>query len=169
MIIIKSILLIAIFGISIFLGLALANKYKGRVIDLKNIRNSLNILETKIKYTYDPLPRIFETLSNSFGNGIGEIFKMARDKMKELSAGEAWKIAIENSNTNMNAEDLSILKNFDKLLGKTNVEGQLSEIELLKRYIDTQIKKAEEAQRKNEKLYKDLGIIVGLTIVIILV
>lgn len=169
MIIIKSILLISIFGISIFLGLALANKYKGRVIDLKNIRNSLNILETKIKYTYDPLPRIFETLSNSFGNGIGEIFKMARDKMKELSAGEAWKIAIENSNTNMNVEDLSILKNFDKLLGKTNVEGQLSEIELLKRYIDTQIKKAEEAQRKNEKLYKDLGIIVGLTIVIILV
>ncbi len=169
MIIIKLILLIAILGISIFLGLAFANKYKGRVIDLKNIRNSLNILETKIKYTYDPLPRIFETLSNSFGNGIGEIFKTAKDEMKNLSAGEAWKIAIDNSNTNMNAEDLSILKNFDKLLGKTNVEGQLSEIELLKRYIDTQIKKAEEAQKKNEKLYKDLGIIVGLTIVIILI
>ena len=46
----------------------------------------------------------------------------------------------------MNSEDLSVLKNFDKLLGKTNVEGQLSEIELLKRFIDTQIKKAEEEQ-----------------------
>lgn len=169
MIIIKLIILISIFGISVFLGLAFANKYKGRVIDLKNIRNSLNILETRIKYTYDPLPRIFETLSNSFSNSIGEIFKTAKEKMNELSAGEAWKIAIETSDTNMNSEDLSILKNFDKLLGKTNVEGQLSEIELLKRFIDTQIKKAEEEQNKNEKMYKNLGMIVGLAIVIILV
>ncbi len=89
--------------------------------------------------------------------------------MKELSAGEAWSYALKSSSTSMDIEDINVLKTLEKLLGKTNVEGQLSEIELLKNSIDTQIQKAEEERYKNERLYKNLGIIVGLAIVIILI
>lgn len=89
--------------------------------------------------------------------------------MKELSAGDAWKDAINNSKTNMKEEDLKVLENFEKLLGKTNIEGQLSEIELIKKFIDEQIVVAEEEQKKNEKLYKNLGVIVGIAISIILI
>lgn len=89
--------------------------------------------------------------------------------MKELSAGEAWKYAVENSKTNMTKEDLNLLERFDKLLGKTNIEGQLSEIELIGKFMDGQIINAEDEQKKNEKLYRSLGIIAGIAIVIILV
>ena len=68
----------------------------------------------------------------------------------------------------MNKEDLESLRNLDKLLGKTNAEGQLSELELTEKFIESQIQKAEEERRKNEKLYRNLGITVGLAIVIIL-
>lgn len=47
--------------------------------------------------------------------------------------------------------------------------GQLSEIELMSRFIDEQTQKAEEEQKKNEKLYKSLGIITGIGIAIILI
>ena len=94
---------------------------------------------------------------------------MSKNMMKQLSADEAWAFALDRSNTNMNIEDLEILKNLDKMLGKTDAEGQLSEIELMKNFIDVQIKKAEEEQVKNEKLYKSLGITVGLALVIILI
>lgn len=160
MIFIKSIILMLVFGITLFLGLAMANKYKYRVQDLKTIRAILNIIETKIKYTYQPLPQIFEDISNQFSGSIGEIFKTAKDKMKQLSAGDAWCYAIDNSTTSMNEEDLSVLKNFEAMLGKTDAEGQLSEIDLIKSFIEIQIHKAEEEQRKNEKLYKNLGIYV---------
>lgn len=169
MIIIKTIILISAFGISTLLGITFANKYKDRVNDLKSIRNILNIIGTKIKYTYEPLPQIFSEISKTFDGEIGQIFKISKEKMKDLSAGESWHYAIENSNTNMNKEDLKLLMNLEKLLGKTNVEGQESEIELMKKFIETQIQKAEEEQRKNEKLYKNLGIIAGLAIVIILI
>lgn len=53
--------------------------------------------------------------------------------------------------------------------GKTDVEGQISELEVTGNFIDTQIVKAEEERKKNEKLYKTLGTIVGLAIVIILI
>lgn len=169
MLVAKYIILLIIFFLTTFLGLAFSNKYRQRVSDLKSIRNILNILGTKITYTYEPLPQIFSDIYNEFDGGIAELFKMAKEKMQEISAGEAWKFAIENSNTSMNGEDLNVLKNLEKLLGKTNVEGQLSEIELMKKFIDTQIQKAEEDQRKNEKLYRNLGFIVGLAIVIILI
>ncbi len=169
MLFVKCIILILILSLSTILGLAMANKFKSRVKDLKTIRNILNILETKIKYTYEPLPQIFDDISKEFNGPLGEIFKVSKERMKELPAGEAWNYGITNSNTSMNEEDLNILKNFEKLLGKTNVEGQLSEIELMKSYIDIQIHKAEEEDRRNEKLYKNLGIIVGLAIVIILI
>lgn len=169
MIFIKSILLLSVFSITTFLGLAMANRYKERVKDLKSILSILNIIETKIKYTYEPLPQIFEDISKQFKASIGNIFKMAKDKMKQVSAGDAWEYAIENSSSNMSEEDLSILKNLNKMIGKTDAEGQLSELELMKSFIETQIGKAEEEQKKNEKLYKNLGMTVGLALVIILI
>ena len=99
---------------------------------------------------------------------FGEIFYLAKEKMKEETAGASWSFAIDNSKTNMSKEDLSILKNLDKLLGKTDANGQEVEIELMKKFIDTQIEKAEEEQKKNEKLCKNLGVIFGLAAVIIL-
>ena len=70
MIAIKSIILLAIFISSSYLGIMLANKYKERVLDLKQIRSALNILKTKITYTYDPLPQIFIEMSDKFNNNI---------------------------------------------------------------------------------------------------
>lgn len=169
MILIKWTILFVIFGLSTLIGIHIADKYKNRVKDLKDIRNILNILETKIKFTYEPLPQIFEDISNEFKGAISNIFKTAKEKMKECSAGEAWHFAIANSSTSMNDEDLSLLNSLEKLLGKTDIEGQLSEIELIKEFIDVQIKKAEEEQSKNGKLYKNLGVMIGMIIVIILI
>ena len=66
-------------------------------------------------------------------------------------------------------EYVDILKNLSNLLGKTSLEGQISEIELTKNFLETQIKKAEEEERKNKKMYRSLGVILGLVIVIILI
>ena len=55
------------------------------------------------------------------------------------------------------------------MLGKTDVNGQLSEIELTMSFLDTQITVAQEECKKNEKMYRTLGTIFGLAIIIILI
>lgn len=70
MIIIKWIILFSIFIISSLIGTVLANKYRERVKDLKQVRSALNILKTKIEYTYEPLPQIFAEISDEFNNNI---------------------------------------------------------------------------------------------------
>jgi len=54
------------------------------------------------------------------------------------------------------------------MLGKTDLDGQLSEIELSDSFLDEQIEDANNEKYKKEKLNKSLGMIVGLAIVVLL-
>ena len=172
MIIMKYIILIILLVLSSYIGVMISNKYKNRVIELKEIKNLLAIFATKIKLTYEPIPQIFEELGNKKNTNVPSItnlFKMAAKEMKELSAGEAWLKALEKGNTNLKKEDIEVLQGLSNLLGKVDIEGQVNEIELVDNFLDTQIKKAEEESKKSEKMYKVLGITVGLAIVIVLI
>ena len=168
MIFIKYLTLILIFIISISIGFLISKKYKNRVKTLQDMRNALNIFETKIKFTYASIPETFEEISNQIDGEVGNIFKNSTILMDKVSAGEAWDISINNVESSMNEEDKNILKNLSKLLGKTDIEGQISEIRLVSNFLDKQIKIAEKEKIKNEKMYKTLGGIIGLALVIIL-
>lgn len=172
MIIIKGMILLMILGACTLIGMLISGKYKARVYDLQEMKNALSMFETKVRYTYEPVPEIFKQISESFRSNpssVSNIFKIASENMKYKPAGDAWNLALEVSNNNMNQEDIKTLKNLHKLLGKTDVEGQLSEIELTTSFLDIQITQAIKEKEKNEKLYKTLGTVVGLAIVIILV
>ncbi len=169
MLMIKYVILSIILGISIWIGLLISKKYKDRVTELKEFRNCLNILENKIKFTYQPLQEIFTEIFNNSQSNVTTIFINTSQNMRKMNTQDAWNKAIDESKINLNTEDKNIIKNMGKLLGKTDIEGQVSEIELTNNFIDVQIEKAENDRQKNEKLYKTLGTVVGLAIVIILI
>lgn len=169
MIILKYIVIFIIFLISTIIGYLISKRYSSRVQELKEMQNAINILENKIKFTYEPLPEIFLQISTLLNNNIGEIFKNASSNIKQRRANNAWEEALTNSQTNFTKEDLEILKNIGKLLGKTDKDGQVSQLELSKTFISSQIEKAENEEKKNSKMYKTLGTVVGLAIMIILV
>ena len=167
--IIKYIALFIIFILSALTGTIISKSYGYRVKNLREIKNILNILKTKIKFTYEPLKDIFEEFEKGSNTNINKLFYDINSNMKTMNIEEAWTNSIENANLNLNKEDKEILKNLGKMLGKTDTEGQISEIDITSTFIDTQIQKAEEEKKKNEKLYKSLGIITGLVCVIILI
>ncbi len=169
MFIIKTAILVIIFCTSSAIGISISKKYANRVKNLKEIKSALNIFETKIKFTYEPIPEIFKEISQNTYKSVSEVFLNASNKMKELGAGDAWSQAIDNSNIEITKEDKNILKGLSKLLGKTNIEGQVSEIKLTTNFLDKQIEIAQQEKEKNEKLYKTLGMTIGLAIVILLV
>ena len=90
--------------------------------------------------------------------------------MNEESSQAAWERALENAKekTSLNEEDITALKTLGKMLGNTDVEGQVSQIELTEQIISERIENAKLDKERNSKLYKTLGITTGLTIAIIL-
>ena len=59
----KIIIYSCIFLSSSTIGLLISKKYEERVIQLKEFKNALNMFKTKIKFTYEPIPEIFEQIS----------------------------------------------------------------------------------------------------------
>ena len=147
----------------------MSKKYSNRLRDLKEMRKALNFFEEKIKFTYEPVPDVFEEISHKVKDNIGEIFQNSSKTMENESAGVAWEKAVDESNSNFTKEDKDIIKGLAKMLGKTDIDGQVSEIRLTCKFLDVQINDAENEKLKNEKLYKTLGATVGLALVIILI
>ena len=166
---IKILIYSSIFLVCSTIGLLKSQKYIYRVNELREFKNALNMFKTKIKFTYEPLPEIFRQISGAIKPNIGSIFKIASYNMNFFSAGDAWNKAIDTDILNINLEDKNVLKNLSKLLGATDLEGQLSQIEMTSNFLDEQIIKAEQEREKNESMYRKLGMIIGLGIVIILI
>ena len=83
---------------------------------------------------------------------VGEIFSRASVNMRTMQAGEAWENAIDSVNTNFSKEDINIIKGLAKMLGKTDLDGQVSEIRLTKQFINTKIEEAEIETKHLEQL-----------------
>ena len=165
--IIKYFILFLILVFSSMIGKFISKRYVYRLQELEEMKNTLNILKNKIKFTYEPIPDIFKEISNNSNKNIGQIFKKAEEKMEKTTADVAWEQAI-TSNNNLKEEDKNVLKMLSKLLGQTDTDGQISQIEITENFLEGQIKDAMEAKQKNERLYTRLGTIVGLAIVIVL-
>lgn len=169
MIILKYVLILCVFIISLYIGNIISRRYILRVKELKEMKNALNIIENKIKFTYEPLPDIFMQTSKMFSKNISQIFVQAANNMKTVNAEEAWDKSMKTVTTNLNFEDIENLKSFGKMLGKTDKEGQISRVELTKTFLEMQIEKAKIEEEKNSKMYKTLGVVIGLAIVIVLI
>lgn len=169
MLLVKIIIYSFIFLSCSLIGILISKKYSNRVNELKEFKNALNMFKTKIRYTYAPLPEIFAEISENVNSNISNVFKNAAEKMNICTAGEAWDLALKIEDLNINNEDRNALRNLSKLLGKTDLEGQLNQIEMTSDFLDKQIKIAENQREKSEKMYRTLGMIMGLAIVIILI
>ena len=166
--IIKYFMLFCILIASSLIGKFLAKKYVYRLEELEEIENILNIIKNKIKFTYEPIPEIFEEISENSSKNIGNIFKNAKEKMNEKSVSQAWEEAMEESENNLKKEDKKVLKTMSKLLGLTDVDGQISQIEITERFLQDNIETAKREKQSNERLYTRSGTIMGLAIVIVL-
>ena len=167
--ILKFILGIGVIICSTRIGILLSKKYVYRLDELDELKNNFHIIENKIKYTYSPLQEIFLEISEISNYSVKKLFKNTADNIKAKGAENAWKDEIGNAEMSLKKEDKDVLKEFGVLLGKTNKEGQINQIKYVNSLLDRQIEKAKQEREKNEVIYKKLGLILGVGIVIILI
>ena len=170
---IKAFLIIIVFGISAFIGYLLANKYSERVKEINDVLLALDIFETKIKYTYDSLSTVFSFIADNLKTKVFRIFYISGEEIKENkndSAGDIFKEVVEEEKIflSLKRDDIEILKELGVSLGQTDLEGQLKNIRLVRTSFENQLKGAQEEKLKNYKMYRNLGVLTGLVIIIIL-
>lgn len=168
MLIIKLIISVLIVYICTYLGIYKAKSYEIREKELKKLKNAFSFFRSKIEFTYEPIKDIFMQISKVIYDSKNNVFFKYVEYLENKTAENAWIMAVENGTYNIKKEDKEILKMFGKLLGKTDKNGQISEIELTQEFLEKQIENAEFEKDKNSKLYKSLGTLLGIGIIIIL-
>jgi stage III sporulation protein AB len=155
-------------------GLAMAARFPGRVNHIRMVQQALNMLESEILFTSTPLPEAFQRVAQRIGRPLDRVFFTVLSILDEnagYTAGEAWNMAFERNRGVMllNSEDLDIIKAFGKGLGSTDRENQQKIFHMIRFQLDSQLVKAEDDRSKNEKMYKNLGFLLGVTIIILLI
>lgn len=156
-----------------FLGLILSRDCMKRPAQLRELQSILQMFENQISYLSDVIAEAFERISKIGGSDTCVFFTKAIEilrKDKTISASEAWRKAVEQCicRTALNKEDEEILLAFGRMLGSTDLDGQIKNIRLTIGQLRLQEDKAEESRRKNESMYKSFGVLGGIAVVIVL-
>lgn len=155
-------------------GIALSNKYSGRPKEIRQLRSCLQLLETEIVYGATPLPDALSNVANKSYKTWSDFFKamsMCLMNGSFYSVKEAWDSTIEKTmkNTNLNKSDLELIKQFGNVLGSSDREDQLKHFKLFYKQLEQQEEIADEDRRRNEKVYRQLGFLLGFAVFIVLV
>ena len=113
---IKYCMLFFVFILSVLIGKYISKEYIYRLEELEEIKNVLNIFKSKIKFTYEPIPVIFEEISRNTNHNISKLFIVAKEKMENNVASVSWEQAVDEVSCNLNEEDKQKIKTLSKLL-----------------------------------------------------
>ena len=100
--IIKYFILFIILVSCSLIGRYMSKKYVIRVNELEEMKNALNILAAKIKFTYDPLPEIFEEIAKNVSKTVGQVFYIAKEKMLDQNESTSCEQAVEETQIGLN-------------------------------------------------------------------
>lgn len=166
---------LAVILISCFLiGNLLANRYEKRYKQLLIFHQVIEFFETEISYTSTPVIEVMENIIGKVMSPINEIIYETYIELKDYGyrpLGEVWKDVLESNREylSLNKEDMDILIYFGNTLGTTDVENQKKYFQTIHSRMRSQIKDAEINKTKYKKLFVELGIIIGLLIIILIV
>ena len=145
---------------------------KKRLTILRGLIQSFQWLETEIGYASLPLGEAFLRISTRVPEEIRLLFTTFTTGLNSragLTADEAWQQSLTEHREALplKAEDWALLADFGRTLGTTDRENQVTAIRQTLERLKHQAGDAEEEYRKNERLYRYLGIAGGALVVLL--
>jgi len=165
--------LISVIGICISIGNLIAKGYSNRVRNILDFITVLNIMHTKIRYSQEVLENIFIDVQKEITRDVGRVFyEVGTEYNKNINdISEIWTEVIEANfrDLDLTFEDERVLIDFGLALGKSDIEGELRNIEVTIEKLKGQLTYAKDNSDKYGKVYRTLGTLCGIAIAVILI
>ena len=138
--------------------------------ELRELRTALQILETEITYAATPLPEAFQLIKESSSGQTAAFFERAAVEFERHQiAGLAWQRAVDvlYQQTAWNREDRAIIVALAPTLGLSDKQDQLKHLRLCQERLSRAEESAAERVGEKVRLYRSLGILTGLLLVLL--
>lgn len=154
------------------MGYLYAGEVKRRQEDLKATRSVALLLRGDIRYAQTPLPEAFENVAKRHEGRLLEFLCEVAARLKErngLSFAEIWGQAESYlSDTSLTKKDKLLLHQLGESLGYLDKEMQLNTIDLFLSQTEESIAELSKEMVTRMRLYRSIGIMAGIFVVIII-
>ncbi len=157
-----------------YIGMVFAARSKTRVIQLGEFKKALNRLEFDIDFLNVTLEESFGKIADNEESVISRIFSYVGKALREnrcSDMGALWQRTIRKYREELflTDEEIKIIIDFSKNLGSGDREKEKNNIKLTQMRLSIAEDEAREEEKKNAGMYRGLGALSGIFIVIVLV
>jgi stage III sporulation protein AB len=153
------------------LGFQIARSYRERPRQLAELSNAVRMLRAEIEYSLTPLPQALDKVARRTSKPVETLFGSAAERLvRGDTVADAFMVAVNRLRqlSALKRDDLDVLTEFASTLGLSDMAHQSQQLDLaLHRLIGLETE-AREMQRKNERMWQYLGVLLGLLMVVIL-
>jgi len=156
------------------IGLYYSNIDGYRISDLLEMKRAISILQSEIEFTGTPLSEAAANVALRTKGSVSRIFERLSgliETNKQDSISAIWESAYSPAAAEayFSKKDSEQFMEFGNALGYLDGNMQIKNITLLLDYIDSQIDELNECKAKNRKMYRSVGFLTGLLIVVVLI
>jgi stage III sporulation protein AB len=153
-------------------GWQIGRYYACRPVQLRALLIALQMLETEIVYGLTPLHRAFVKIGHRVQKEVGQLFLTAAELLITEEAGVdaclSKAIGKHWTDTALRKEEKGVLYSLGQVLGTTDREDQQKHLRLAITHLRGLEEEARTEQEKYERMYKSLGFLGGLLVVILM-
>lgn len=171
MIFIKIIISISILCITSYIGIEMASSLKSREEILTDYITFLRLVQNEMIYMANSLPVSFEMARQRINSRLKDAIGAIVLDMSEFGISKVDMSISNNINLldELNDYDKDIIISTLKNLGRSDINSQNNIIENAISIVEKQIKEANENKVRSSKVYRTMGVITGLIIVVIFI
>jgi len=164
---------LALIGACTALGFYLAAQEGFRLQNLQEFKKALLILSSEIEHMRSPLAIACTNIAKRIKEPISDIFSDFSNLLTQNEGETAYQLWLQASqghkkHTHLASEDWSAIESFGKTLGYLDMQMQQSAITCTIEYINEKTISLQTLSEKNKRMFRSLGIIGGLLMVVVL-
>lgn len=142
-----------------------------RVRSLRAFCAALETAQRELSLRLPPMPELLSLLARQSEGPAGRFFARCLEDLPLLgsrSFARIWRDALEGTPLDLNGEDLEMLSQAGRVLGRYDGAGQEAALELIRLRLVRALEEAEERRRGGKRVWYALGITAGCFLAILL-
>ncbi|MCC8140220.1 MAG: stage III sporulation protein AB [Lachnospiraceae bacterium] len=153
------------------LGLRMANELDLRIRELQTLQQIVLLLNGEIRHLHRPLPEAFRSAGERTGEPFRDFLLRTATDLEQRNGRSArliWERNLKNcaGELHLTEPDLRALDELGGMLGCLDVKQQLGALAYYQENLNRALADAAEDAKNRKKLYRYLGILSGVAVVI---
>lgn len=151
------------------LGLTMAQALGGRVLALQKSISALDALEKDLAYSMAPPDEVVHRLAGMQSLSVAAYLASCAHLCKKgMPFPHAWRKAVQENRGALDLADAQVLEALADTLGQCDLNTQLSQLRQTGAQLAQRLEQARDEYNARAKLYRTMGVLTGMFIVIVM-